>query len=78
MARFIPKRACVASRSISQNALLGLLTNTTAGTFLSALDLSDWRILSYNSDTREACVELTPDSGIRTLSIDIPDFRLGG
>jgi len=79
MVRFIPKRACSTNRSISQNALLGLLRNTESGAFLSALDLSDWQILSYNSDTREACVELLPDSGTRTMSIKVPDFRgMGG
>lgn len=75
MALFIKKTACIIGKSISKRSLLGVLRDTSEGDFLSSLDQSAWRIISYDVRTGEACVDLLSNNGTRRISITLPNLR---
>lgn len=77
MVSFFKKTACIVGKSISKNALLSVLSETSEGAYLEEVGQENWEIASYDVRTREVCVDLISNNGTRRLSIVIPSLRFG-
>lgn len=70
-------RKCQAVNRLSQTAFLALIEGTPTARYFSALELSDWEIVSFNPTNREVCVQMTKVPVRRTtLTITIPYFTV--
>lgn len=76
------KRACQAEHRLSKASFLAMLgdpavapatvSDSTARAFYEKLNDVDWVIVSFNSNSREVCIDITTDSGIRRTSNILP------
>jgi len=55
-----------------------LVEGSTTSNFFQGLNDSEWAIRSFNSLTREVCVNLTPVSGTKVISVVLPVLSVSG
>lgn len=70
---FFRRNACPVLQRLSQPTLLALLGDLhPAYQMLAGLDMSEWRIVSFDPSTRNVCVALDVRCGFRLLNITVP------
>jgi len=74
MPKRIFRRACYQPPNISKATLKASFAGTKTGDYLNSLDEENWDVLSFDSESRQACIMLTATSGsqIHTMTFTLP------
>ena len=83
---FLERRKCSATETIPKATFLTMLgpppgksfnvqeevSSSKTRAYFESLEDDQWRIISFNSETRVTCVEVAAPVGIRLLSVTLP------
>ncbi len=73
------KTLCQSNQTLPKSTLIAMFAEgSTTRLFLEGLKDSEWAVLSFNALTRQVCVILTPPSGMRTISLLLPELSAFG
>jgi len=86
MALPLERRACTAQQTIPKATFLAMLgpppgksfntqeevSSSPTRAYFESLEDDQWRIISFNPETRVTCVQLASPSGQRLLSVTLP------
>lgn len=69
------RRKCVSQERISKSTVLAMLSESTQRDFYASLDDDQWSITSFNSTTREVCIDLKNNNGrVNKLAVTLPSI----
>lgn len=70
MAKVFPRRACESTQRLTQDTFLAMLPDDSGQKeFYSGMARSEWEVLSFNPQRREACVTLINERGVNVTTI---------
>ena len=71
--KLIFRQKCYSQQRLTQKTLIAMLPEgSKQREWFEALDTEKWSITSFDSRTREACVDVQTDTGVNHVSVLLP------
>lgn len=75
--KLIFRQKCYSQEYISKKTVIAMLTEgSKQREWFEALEDDQWFITSFNSKTREVCVDVQTDTGVNHVSVLLPQLTI--
>ena len=75
--KLIFRQKCYSQERLSKKTLIAMLTEgSIQRIWFESLDDEQWEITSFDSNTREVCIDVTTPSGVNHVSVILPQITI--